>query len=154
MIQAVWQPRKALATLTVLGMLLAGASAASAATVLESESNNSAATADAVNIGDTVLGQLNGPGGGADNDYFAFTAPTAGTVTVTFSSDGGTSEAVNQYISVIDATTATTLATGSISPTSPSRTITFSKTAGHTYHVVLVKPTGSPALYGYHLAIS
>ncbi|MDG0795022.1 hypothetical protein OMP38_32485 [Cohnella ginsengisoli] len=93
-------------------------------------------------------------GGGADNDYFAFSAASGGTVSVTFSSDGGTSEVVNQYISIIDATTSTTLATGSISPASPQRTISFSKTAGHTYHVVLIKPTGSAALYGYHLAIS
>lgn len=152
--QAGWQPRKALTTLTVLGMLLAGASVASAATVNESESNNSAATADAVSIGDTAVGQLNGPGGGADNDYFAFSASSGGTVSVTFSSDGGTSEVVNQFISIIDATTSTTLATGSITPASPTRTISFSKTAGHTYHVVLIKPTGSAALYGYHLAIS
>lgn len=72
MMQAVWQPRKALASLTVLGMLLAGANAASAATVYESESNNSASTADAVSIGDTVIGSLNGPGAGRTTTILRF----------------------------------------------------------------------------------
>jgi hypothetical protein len=137
--------RKALLALSLAAFVL-GSQSAFAATVLESEPNGTLATADVVSVGDTVIGQLNGPGGWAENDYFVFTAPTSGTIYISFSSEGRSSEVVSQYIF-------TPGGQGSISPSSWQANFSFAAVAGQTYNINLVKPSGTPALYNYNLNI-